>query len=172
MSELPVPETLADATAMLKRYSRIAGQLAGVEALRTQMIGQANAVADKAAGPLIGKLDAMKVALEPWWKKAGEDLAKGKKSVQLGGCKIGYRSSPARLAYGFDDDEAAIAALKKTLFYNQTTKFTVSLDRKATLKLLGTEGKTAEVLKALGFKTDQAETFILERVEQDATISK
>lgn len=170
MSAIASPDNLKDATRLLERYARLDGQLAGVEAMRRQSIAAANASADKAAGPLIEKLDALKTAIEPWWKAAAPELAKGRKSIQLGGCKIGYQTGSPRLTHTFTDDDVAIAALKYSRYYRQTTKATVSLDRKAALKLIDAGGKPAEVLATLGFGMVQEEAFILKRVEQEATI--
>jgi hypothetical protein len=165
------PANAAAAAALLERFALVDGQLASIEERRKVELGQVNAAIDSEAGPLIAELQALSQRLQPWWNRAGTELAKGRKSVQLGGCVIGYRTARAKLEHGFATDEAAVEALRKTRLGSQTTRVKYSLDRTATTRLIRSGGKTAATLGQLGFKIDQAETFFVERVEQPGTVT-
>jgi hypothetical protein len=164
------PKTLAAATSLLERHAELEGQIASIEARRTRMLVRANAAADAKVGPLVDELDQIFAAVEPWWRASGKDLAKDRKSIQLGGCMIGTRSGKPKLAHTFDDDDKAVTALRATPYKNQTTRVKYALDRAATLKLLQLDGKTGKAIAALGFSIDQADTFSIQRVEQSGSI--
>jgi hypothetical protein len=109
--------------------------------------------------------------LESWWPHAvAADIAKGKKSMQLGGCVLGTRKSRPKLAHGFENDDKAIAAIPGRIF-KQCTKIKYSLDRTGIVKLLQLGGKAGQDLAAAGFSIEQDEKFFVERAEQAGTIS-
>lgn len=173
MTKVRTPRTQEQATNLLGHYAQVDTQLAEVEAVRKAELGRINAAADAEAGPLLGELEALSAALDPWWKSNGQALApKGRKSLQLGGCMIGSRMSKAKLGHSFDDDDKAVEALRATRYGKHTTRVKYSLDRAATLKLLQVGGKTAAGIQELGFSiVDPSEQFYIDRVEQAGTIA-
>lgn len=164
------PKTLKQATALLGRYAEVDARLAAVEARRTTEIGRANASADEEAAPLIAELETISARIEPWWLVAGKALAKGRKSMTLGGCVIGTRAGQPKLVHGFDSDDKAVEALRATRYARRTTRAKYSIDRKATLKLVQLGGKAGEALGELGFRAAAGEQFFIGRVEQGGTI--
>ena len=169
---MSTPKTIAAATKLLERYADLDGRIALVEADRTVAIAQANQRADVAAAPMLQERDHIAIVLEPWWDKAGADLAGGNKSVQLGGCKVGTRDSRPKLAHQFDTDDKAVEALRGSRFAKMAVKVRYSLDRAATLKLLQIGGKTSAAIKALGFREESGQDqFFVQRVEQPGTIT-
>lgn len=170
MSRIRAPKSTAAAQDLLGHYAELAEAAAHIETIRNGAIARANESADAELAPLLEELEQLRGALQPWWDAAGADLAKGKKSVQLAGCKIGYRTSRPKLAHDFGSDELAVEALMLTRHVRQTTKIRYTLDRTGTLKLLELGGKAGQDVAALGFRIDQAENFFVDRVEQDATI--
>jgi hypothetical protein len=94
---------------------------------------------------------------------AAHSIAGGKKSTELGGCKIGLRTSRPKLAHGFESDDKAIEALRGTRWAKRTTRVSYSLDRTGTLKLLQLGGKAAADVASLGFSIEQGERFFLGR---------
>jgi hypothetical protein len=171
MTSIRAPKTTAQATALLDRYAELEGQRATLEARRSRMIARANAAVDAKVAPLIAGLALIAEKVEPWWQKAGQKLLAPKaKSMQLGGCKIGTRTSRPTLVHTLVNDAAAVAVLQGTRYKKQTVRVTYSVDRVATLKLLQQEGKPAQELTELGFSVDQGEQFFLERVQQTGTI--
>lgn len=172
MTVVRTPKSVAAARSLLEHYAELDAALAAIEAERTAGITAANAIADKAAAPLLTSLAQIREKLEPWWRgPAGQQLAGKRKSIELGGCMIGSRLNKPKLVHTFDNDEAALAALVASRFRKATTRTTTSLDKAAIGRLLGASNATSKALAELGFKTDQGDTFILERAEQEGTIA-
>jgi hypothetical protein len=171
MASCAIPKSTAMAAKLLEEYADLKARLALLEEDRSRAIAAANQRADAAAAPMLKRADLIAASIESWWPHAAPILAGDKKSVELGGCMIGTRRSRARLAHGFDDDEKAVEALRKTPYLKRTTKVKYSLDRAATLKLLQLEGAAGRAIAELGFKIDEpGDKFFVERVSQDATI--
>lgn len=169
MATVRAPKTVAAATKLLARFAELDAEIAAIEEQRKIEIGEANAEADRLIAPFLPERDAILAKLETWWIDAGPGLTDGKrKSIALGGCEIGSRSSPARL--GLAGDEAVIAkALAKNRWAREMIRVTVSIDRAAILKSI--DGAHAKDLADLGFsKVDGAETVFVKRVRQDGTI--
>ena len=111
---LRAPQSTAHAKRLLEEYVRLSAKLAAVEAQRNAAIAAANQTADAHAGPLLDSLGKIEALLEPWWSKAAPELTQGKrKSVQLGGCKIGTKAGRPRLVFAKGDDDAAATLLRK-----------------------------------------------------------
>jgi hypothetical protein len=158
-----LPKSTAAATRLLERHAEIEGRLAGIDEKRSRIIVKANAAADNAAAPLIKEIEGIAAAIESWWRAGGSVIAGDKKSTELGGCKIGLRTSRPKLAHGFESDDKAIEALRGTRWAKRTTRVSYSLDRTGTLKLLQLGGKAASDVASLGFSIEQDERFFLER---------
>jgi hypothetical protein len=164
MSKTRTPTTVAAATQLLEQYADLTARLDLVESDRAERVANANAWADTAAQPMIDELASLGAALEQWWVNGGNDVAGGKKSVELGGCLIGLRLSRPKLAHGFESDDKATDALRSTRWAKQSTKVKYSLDRTGTLKLLQLGGKAAADLVLLGFSIEQGtDSFFVER---------
>jgi hypothetical protein len=172
MTTVRAPRTLAAATALLERFAELDGQVAALEGRRSRMIARANAAIDARLVPLLEERSAISEKAEPWWATAkAELLAKDRKSIELGGCNIGTRSSREALAHSFESDKKAAVALRDTRYAKQTTRVEYALERAPTLKLLQAGGKTSAALIELGFRiAPSKETFFLERVKQSGTV--
>ena len=165
---IAAPQTVADATRMLKKHAGVQGKVAAIEAERTRAIAAANAAADKKLLPLVGQIREMNAVLEPWWAANAAELTKGeRKSIELGGCMIGSRSGRDKLDIAGDED-AIVKTLGKRAWAKPLLKVTTKLDKVAILKSVG--GVYTKQLAALGLtRKDGKETFVLERVEQEGT---
>lgn len=166
------PKTLAAATALLAHYAQVEAQRAEIEAKRVADIAKINADADAKVGPLVKELEEIQTRLKPWWDANGAELAKTRKSAELGGCIVGYAKSRTKLVHRYNSDDEAVEALRGTRLFKKTTKEKHSLDRTATLKLIQIKGKTAELLVGLGFKVEEGvNTFYVERSDPAATLA-
>ncbi|WP_294292671.1 host-nuclease inhibitor Gam family protein [uncultured Sphingomonas sp.] len=150
----PVPETDEAAIAMLEQLASLDAEFATIEATRASAIAATNAVGDTLALPIIDKKAAIVEALAPWWAQAAPRLTKGKrKSIELGGCKIGTKSAGEKVEHGFADDAAALAAVaadaKIRAAATSTRRF---LDKKAIAVLLTGKSAAGATLKLLGFR--------------------
>lgn len=151
----PVPETDEAAIAMLEQLASLDAEFATIEATRASAIAATNAVGDALALPIIDKKSAIVAALEPWWKAAAPRLTKSKrKSIELGGCTIGTKSSAAKVVHGFADDAAALAAVvaDPKVRASATTVPKRVLNKTAIATLLKGKSAIGEALKKLGFR--------------------
>jgi hypothetical protein len=117
---------------------------------------------------LLKERAAIVAGLEPWWKAAAAELTAGKrKSIELGGCTIGTRSSRASLSVA-GDEEAIVEKLKKREWAKPLLRIITKLDKKAAFT--ATAGANKKQLAALGLtRSTPADTFYVERAEQAGT---
>lgn len=162
-SAFPVPQTDEAAIAMLEKLATLDAELGSIEANRAAAIAATNAVGDTLAMPIINDQAAIVAALAPWWKDAAPRLTKGKrKSIELGGCTIGTKSSSAKVVHSFADDAAALAAVvaDPRIRASATTVPKRVLNKTAIATLLKGRSAIGAALKALGFRMGgSVETF-------------
>lgn len=158
-------------TLLLERFAELGVELDLADAARTDAIAAANVAADEIALPIIKEMDEIRAAVEPWWKRNGANLLTGKrKTVELAGCMIGSKAGRASLQFTGGDDAAATAALQAHRWAKPYVRVTFAPDKTAIGAALA--GKHAKQLAELGFsKPAGAETFVLERVKQEGTVS-
>lgn len=163
-----MPRSLQAATRLLERYAELEGSLAAVEAQRSEEIASANAAADQDAAPLIKELGGIRAALEPWFAAAGKPLLpKGRKSMELGGCMIGSRSSRPSLVISGEEQDV-VAVLSGLRWAKPMLRVKTSLNRSAVMSSL--DGKHRVALAELGISRSEGdERFFVERVEQAGT---
>ncbi|MFN3387453.1 MAG: host-nuclease inhibitor Gam family protein [Allosphingosinicella sp.] len=171
MTAIRTPRTTEQATALLERHAEIEALVASIEGNREKLIARVNGRADARLVPLLEEALQIREKVEPWWKEKGTALlAKGRKSLQLGGCTIGTRTSRGKLEHDFEDDEAAVAAVRHQSFWKKALQVRLYLHRANISTLLSLGGKTGETLKELGFRIQKGEQFFIERVSQDGAI--
>ena len=163
------PRSLQAATRMLERYAELDGELATVEACRSESMAAINATADAQAAPLLKEIGGIAAALEQWWQKSSAELTDGKrKSIELGGCMIGTRSSRPSLTIAGEEKDV-VALLSGLRWAKPLLRVKVSLDKATLLKAL--DGKHSVVLAEMGIgRSDASETFFVERAEQAGTL--
>lgn len=163
------PRSIPAATRLLERYAELDGQLATVEGWRAQAIAQANASADTEAAPLLKELAGIRAAIEPWWSANAAALTDGKrKSIELGGCMIGSRTSRPTLTIAGDEKDV-VAVLNGLRWAKPLLRVKVTLDRAAILKSL--DGSRSAALAELGIgRSEPEEQFYVERAEQAGTL--
>ncbi len=158
-------------TPLLERFAQLGVELDLAEAARADGYAAVNSIADKIALPIVKEMDEIRAAVEPWWKRNGASLLTGKrKTVELAGCMIGSKAGRSSLQFAGGDDTAATAALQAHRWAKPYVRVTYAPDKTA----IGTAltGKHAKQLAELGFsKPAGAETFVLERVVQEGTVT-
>lgn len=167
MTKVAIPRTVEAATELLARHSALEGQLALAEANRQSAIAATDAAADAITAPIAAELAALRGALESWWARAGAGLTGGKrKSVELGGCKVGTRTSAEKVEFTGGDDKAALAAVTDSPLRASVTEIKRVLDKKAIAATLKSKTKARAALEALGFKlAGGIETFFVSRID-------
>lgn len=157
------PQTLGQATELAKRYAVASAAVDGIEADRAEALALANAAADEALVPLVAELKDIAKQLKPWWEGNVDELTAGKRrSIELGGCQIGYRTTPPKLAHTHGTDKAAVEVVRGTDYADQVLRVTYALDKPAMLRIL--DGEDADGLGELGFSAKQTEEFFVDRV--------
>ncbi len=158
-------------TPLLERFAQLHVELDLADAARADGIAAANAAADQIALPIVREMDEIRAAVEPWWKRNGAALLTGKrKTVELGGCMIGSKAGRSSLQFAGGDDAAATTALQAHRWAKPYVRVTYSPDKTAIGTALAS--KHGDKLRALGFsKPAGDETFVLERVKQEGTVS-
>lgn len=167
------PKTLEGATALCERHAALSATVSDAEAVRQGELARVNAAADAELVPIINELDAISEALRLWWPKGGRALTGDKrKSVELGGCKIGTRADPEKIAFD-GDEKAQLAAVETAKLNGVATTVKRVIDRSGILALLKKDGATAAKLRAAGFTiVGGGETFFIKRADSaDAKIS-
>lgn len=157
------PEGLDGATALLGRYASLSAFRDRIEASRQSKLARINAAADAAIAPIVTELNNITTAMEPWWALSRQEILVGKKkSAEIGGCQIGNKASPAKVAFDFVNDDAAIDAIGEIRGAAKLLlKVKPSLDRPAILRMLGATSGMATALKKAGFRSVQDELFFI-----------
>jgi phage host-nuclease inhibitor protein Gam len=172
MTAVKAPKNAAQATALLERYAALVDDVATIEARRNRMIARANAAADAKMAPLAAEAQAVALKVEPWWRANAAELGGKRKSIELGGCMIGTRSSRPQLQHSHETDEKAVEALRGTRYAKQGVRVSYSLYKTGVQLLLGVGGRTAAALGELGFSIKAGtDEFFVKRAEQAGTIA-
>jgi phage host-nuclease inhibitor protein Gam len=170
MTAIRLPRSTAGAIGLLELFAHHDAEIAAVEAQRSASLARINAEADAEIAPLLEKREAVRGVLAQWWPSAEAELTEGKrKSILLGGCKVGKAKGRDRLAIAGDEDDV-LTLLKTLRWAKPLVQIKYSLDRVAALKAL--DGKHAAALGELGLSREGGEdVFFVKRVEQPGTLA-
>ncbi|MBJ7440554.1 MAG: host-nuclease inhibitor Gam family protein [Sphingopyxis sp.] len=174
------PQTIEQAQALCVRFVERSAQAALIIQARDETIAAANQDADTELVPITAELKDIERQLKPFFAAKFDELTGGKrKSIELGGCYLGYRLDKASVtfAHGKDDDMAVTLRAAEMTDYVRTKH---SPDKVAIMKALEAErdafvlapdGATVPLpLHDMGFAIKQGESFFLERVGQSGAI--
>jgi phage host-nuclease inhibitor protein Gam len=172
--KVAIPRTNDQALELAKRFAAIGADVAMHEADRQERLAAIGADVDMKVAPLVEEAEAIRQALEPWWKKASPALLKGKrKSIEFGGCSIGTRSSAEKVEFALGDDKLALATLADQPFKSKVTETKRVLNKTAIAGLLRGKSAVGNALSALGFRIAGGEdAFFVKRIDSpDAKVS-
>lgn len=189
------PQTLEQATALCTRFVERSAAAALIVQARDETIAKANQTADTELVPIAAELKDIEKQLKPFFAAKFDELTGGKrKSIELGGCYLGYRLDKASVAFahGKDDDMAVTLRAAELTDYVRTKH---SPEKPAIMKALEAErdaialrdaapepecdaapaddeapAPSISPLHDLGFSIKQGESFFLERVGQNRAI--
>lgn len=190
------PQTIEQAQALCARFVERSAQAALIVQARDETIAAANQDADTELVPITAELKDIEKQLKPFFAAKFDELTGGKrKSIELGGCYLGYRLDKASVtfAHGKDDDMAVTLRAAEMTDYVRTKH---SPDKVAIMKALEAERDAIALRDAapaaigdnggppieeaarqalaplhyLGFAIKQGESFFLERVGQSGAI--
>ena len=175
--KLPAAQSTEEAIELLARYAEVDAILERSKVSLEEQIATLRAQRDRFDEGYKLELKVLFNQLKPWWAVAGEQLTEGKrKSIELGGCQIGHRTStPALKLEGLTEAEA-IEHLETLGFEAWAIRTKKELDKPALIAALRKLGATdpdgvpnadaidAEVLAGLGLKVSQKEEFFIARI--------
>jgi len=152
------PKTDAEALALAQRRAVLDAEVEAHEAARTTAIAATNAGIDALTVPAIAEIRDIDKQLKVWWPGAAERLTGGKrKSTEFGGCVLGLRTTPPRLAFPGNDQAMvdAVLATGSRRLRALVIRTKLAPEKPILLKLLGIGDALATKLKALGFSAKQ-----------------
>jgi phage host-nuclease inhibitor protein Gam len=151
--------TLEQAAEKAASFATLDAQVARLEARRKAARARIDARIDPKLAPLVEQLRPLSVDLKSWWAGAGEDIRKGKKSIELSGCTIGTRSGSATLA-GPEDLKPAIASLLRRKWGKLLLRTKHEIDKALIKSALG--GPNKKALAGMGFSVVTPSYFFIE----------
>ena len=165
-----------EAAQLLGRYAEISGQIDGINAERKVKVAVIDADADERIARREEELKAIFARLKPWWEVAGERIAPGRRSTELGSCAIGQRLSTPALKWGAEKVGSAIARLVKARL-GQFVRVKMEIDKQALIAAIRAtpaadapprEKKMVATLQGrlarLGFTVAQKDEFFIEPI--------
>ncbi len=165
---LRAPTSIEQATELLAQLATVVATIAAHDAQRVSAKQQIDAVADACIVPLAAERDDLFKRLQPWYEANAENLTAGRrKSIELGGCTIGHRTTPPKLAFEHGKDADGVEALQHFGRTDGTLKTSApSLVKPVILAELanGPTDPDAIPLELLGFAPKQSEEFFIEPI--------
>jgi phage host-nuclease inhibitor protein Gam len=170
------PATTEQATDLLAQLATLVATIAAHDAQRVSSKQEIDAAADACIVPLAAERDDLFKRLQPWYEANAEILTAGKrKSIELGGCTIGHRTTPPKLVFEHGKDADAVEALKHFVREGHrrcdtTLKVTETLVKPVILAELANGPIDADTipLELLGFSPKQSEEFFIEPIDSGA----
>lgn len=175
--KLPAAQSTEEAIALLARYAEVDAILERSKSSLEEQIAALRAQRDRFDEAYKAQLKAIFNQLKPWWAVAHQELTEGKrKSIELGGCQIGHRTTtPALKLEGITEAEA-IEDLELLGFEAWAIRTKKELDKPALIAALrklaagkapeemNADERDAYVLDGLGLKVSQKEEFFIARI--------
>lgn len=163
------PASIEQATDLLAQLATVVATIAAHDAQRVSSKQEIDAAADACIVPLAAERDDLFKRLQPWYEANVEKLTAGKrKSIELGGCVIGHRTTPPKLAFEHGKDADGVEALLHFGRADGTLKVPApTLIKASILAELATGPADADVipLELLGFSPKQSEEFFIEPID-------
>lgn len=156
------PATLEQATAMIDGYAALSADIAAIEAERAVRRAEVDKDCDERIGYRAAQMANMFAELKAWWAVAGADVAKGKRSAEIGPVAIGIRKTPSALKMK-GSAKANIEALLRAGFARYL-KVKHSLDKEAIKRELAQQTKPLDAprLTEMGFSINSKDEFFIQ----------
>lgn len=172
---VPVPANRAEAELMIAEYTalerdRLLEELAAEEAIAQIRDARAERLRelDAEARPLFEGIKA-------WWEAGGKaEVAKGRRSTELGSAKIGVRLTPPAVKFARKVKAQDVVDWLRGLRWTGAKNFLrtkVSLDKEAVIKAVRADAKIAETF-ARFLTVDQTDEFFIETGLEPEAVKK
>lgn len=148
----PAPADAAEATLMLGEYVAIDREIALERLAAAAAIDKIAAQRDARLAELQAQAQPLFAGLKAWWEAGGkEELAKGKRSAELAGAKIGIRLTPPKVKLTRGVKLGDVVTWLGSLRWARAKDFLrtkTELDKQAVIKAVLVDAKTAETFAA------------------------
>ena len=165
---LRAPKTLEEATGLLAQLAEVTATIAAHNGQRDTAKQQIDAAADACIVPLAAERDDLFKRLQPWYEGNADELTGGRrKSIELGGCTIGHRTTPPKLVFEHGKDADGVEALQHFGRTHGTLKVPApSLVKPVILAELANGPAEPDTLplELIGFAPHQSEEFFIEPI--------
>lgn len=175
--KLPAAQSTEEAIELLTHYAHADWNVEQLKADCERRIAEIRAEYDGLAQPAKERIKRIFNQLKPWWAVAHQELTEGKrKSIELGGCQIGHRTSTPALKLAGLTEAEAIEHLEILGFDGWAIRTKKELDKPALIAALrklvagkqpeemNADEQDAFVLDSLGLKVSQKEEFFIARI--------
>lgn len=167
---LKAPQTTEAALALAERYAVLDADVQRHTADAQAAIAATKAAAHAVLLPIAAEMKAIEKQLKPWWAARHEELTGGRRrSIELGGCQLGYRLSTPKVCFAGGTDDDAAATLQAAEL-DMLLRVSVAVDKPAILKAFagdpdpGEGHHLAARLAGLGFSVQQGDQFFIEPI--------
>ncbi len=161
----PAPADVAEATLMIGEFVAIERDKALARLAAEAAIDRIKAQRDNELRELEAQAAPIFAGLKAWWEAGGKDeLAKGKRSAEIAGAKIGIRLTPPAVKPKRGVKLGDIVAWLGSLRWTRAKDFLrtkVELDRQAVIKAVQADAEIAEKFAAY-LTVEQADEFFID----------
>ncbi len=169
----PAPSNAQEATLMIGEFVGLDRDIARERLAAADAIDKIEAQRDSRIAELESQAKPLFAGLKAWWEAGGKDeLAKGKRSAEIAGAKIGLRLTTPKVKFqrGFKAED--VVAFLKGLRWVRAKDFLrikVELDRQAVIKAIHTDADAeAGAMLATRLYVDQKDEFFIDTgLDQD-----
>lgn len=161
----PAPADLAEATLMLGEYVAIDREIALEQLAAETAIDRIKSQRDARLAELKAQAQPLFTGLKAWWEAGGKDeVAKGKRSAELAGAKIGIRLTPPAVKLKRGVKLGDVVEWLGSLRWIRARDFLrtkTELDRQAVIKAVQAEQDVAEIFAAR-LSVEQTDEFFID----------
>jgi phage host-nuclease inhibitor protein Gam len=162
----PAPTSTAEATLMVSEFVQIERYKALERLAAEAAIDKIKAQRDQRLAELEAEAKPLFAGLKAWWEAGGkEELAKGKRSAELAGAKIGIRLTPPKVKLPRSFKDADVVAWLKTLHWSRAKDFLrtkIDLDKQAIIKALPADAEALRIFAGAGVSVEQKDEFFID----------
>lgn len=166
------PSDASEATLMIGEYVDIERQAALERLAAADAIDRIKHQCDTRLRELEAQSADLFAGLKAWWESGGKDeLAKGKRSAEIGGAKVGIRLTPAAVKLKRGVKAAAVVSWLKGLRWARAKDFLrtkTELDKPAVIKAVQADAAVAERFANHLIVQQVDEFFIDTGIDEDA----
>ncbi|QDH35864.1 host-nuclease inhibitor Gam family protein [Porphyrobacter sp. YT40] len=171
LTAAPAPADAAEATLMIGEFVAIDREMALERLSAEAAMDRIKAQRDDRLRALEAQAAPLFAGLKAWWEAGGKDeLAKGKRSAEVAGAKIGIRRTPPKVKFQRKVKAEDVVAWLKGLRWSRAKDFLrtkIELDRQAVIKAVAADEEVGDRFAAHLYIEQKNEFFIDTGLDQD-----